>query len=84
MIRNQSPSVRLGPGEHRLTGRFDWVKLPEMILLPPMIGLVDLELDGRSIDFPEIDDQGRLWLAQRREDKLAGRSSQRSPVSIAE
>ncbi len=70
MMRKQSPSLRLGPGEHRVTGKFDWVKLPEMILLPSEVGLVDLVINGQPIEFPEIDDQGRLWLAPRKEDSL--------------
>lgn len=70
MMRGQSPSIKLAIGEYRVTGKFDWKQLPEMITIPPEVGLLDLELNGRLIEFPEIDDKGRLWLASRKDDPL--------------
>jgi hypothetical protein len=60
--REGIPSVRLEPGEHQIKGRFYWTRLPEMVRVPPSVGLLSLVLDGRRIASPLIDSQGRLWL----------------------
>ena len=64
--RNNTPAVRLMPGEHRVMGRFLWQRMPETIVVPPALGLVALSIDGRTIPAPHMDDQGRLWLREGR------------------
>jgi hypothetical protein len=63
--REDLPSVRLEPGEHRLKGRFYWSDMPEMMHVPPAVGLLALSVDGRSIADPVMDAKGQLWLRQR-------------------
>jgi hypothetical protein len=67
VIEQESQAVvELGLGAHRVTGRFEWDRLPEMLPIPPRSGLVTLTLRGEAVPFPERDGEGHLWL-QRRE-----------------
>jgi hypothetical protein len=63
--RNQHPCVRLTPGEHHIQGRFHWVRMPEMMRVPPSVGLIALTVGGQTIVSPAVDPQGRLWLQRR-------------------
>ena len=62
MDREGAPQIRITPGSHEITGRFQWSRLPEYLPLPPRSGLVSLVLQEQTIDFPNIDRDGRLWL----------------------
>jgi hypothetical protein len=73
--RKGVPSVRLSSGEHRILGRFSWERLPEMLPVPPSLGLLSLAIDGREVPSPAIDAQGRVWLqagaaTESREEKI--------------
>ncbi len=57
------PAVELAAGVHRLAGRLTWPVLPESLRLPLATGIVRLQVRGRAVDFPRIED-GRLLLAQ--------------------
>jgi hypothetical protein len=73
-----SPFIRLEPGTYEISGRFSWQSLPEALPLPREAGLVSLVINGRTVEFPDIDAEGRLWLKrsggqiepQDREDRL--------------
>lgn len=56
------PTVRATPGNHVLAGSFSWASLPENLSVPPRTGLVTLNLHGREMALPSLDEQGRLWL----------------------
>ena len=56
------PAVRLLPGTHRLAGRFVWPQRPEVLSVPPEIGLLSLRLNGREVSDPRRERDGRLWL----------------------
>lgn len=60
--RDGRPAVWLGPGDHRLRGRFQWSQRPDGLHLPPQTGLLSLEIDGAAVPNPTLDDAGRLWL----------------------
>lgn len=62
--RSNRPSIKLTPGEHHIKGRFYWQRRPEMINVPPSIGLITLLVDGQVFESPVMDDQGRLWLQE--------------------
>jgi hypothetical protein len=62
--RDGVASIYLSPGTHRVKGRFAWQRLPELIHVPPAIGLLSLMIDGRTVKAPQIDEQGRLWLTE--------------------
>ena len=58
------PQVRVQPGSHTVSGLFLWDTLPQGLQIPISTGLVALTLDNKMIDFPQIDDSGKLWLRQ--------------------
>ncbi len=62
--KNGRPVVQLPPGEHIITGRFLWRKIPEMIPVPPACGLVTLTVAGKEVR-PVVDESGRLWLQKK-------------------
>lgn len=62
--RGHIPSVYLEPGSHLIKGRFNWSRTPEMIHIPPALGLLALTVEGQKITAPVIDDKGRLWLRE--------------------
>jgi hypothetical protein len=64
------PAVLLGPGSHTLTGSFAWDSVPAALGIPEAAALVVLQLDGRRIAHPELDESGRLFL--RRPERAAG------------
>ena len=68
-LHNNSPAVRLEPGQYTLTGAFHWQHLPEFLQIPPWSGLVSLTLQQKKIPFPDIDDSGHLWLKRAQQDK---------------
>jgi hypothetical protein len=63
------PGVRLKAGRHRITGRFRWSALPELIAVPPETGLLSLVIAGQPVAFPKRDAQGRLWVQKRLEEE---------------
>jgi hypothetical protein len=60
--RDGGPRLRVGPGRHRVAGRFAWSRLPESLGVPAEIGLVDLRLEGQAVPRPRRDEAGLLWL----------------------
>ena len=60
--RGGSPTVGIGPGRHRVGGRFAWSRGPESLRVPPEVGLIELKLDGRAVRLPRREADGLLWL----------------------
>ena len=75
--RSDAPAVFLDPGRHTIEGSFEWHELPETLVIPAASGLVSLTIDGTAVDFPMIDEKGRLWLRKR-----AAASSQEDRVDV--
>ncbi|MFO7750981.1 MAG: hypothetical protein R6V54_12905, partial [Desulfobacteraceae bacterium] len=50
------------PGTHTITGTFVFDQPPEWIQIPERSGLLELTLLGKTVDFPRLDRNGRLWL----------------------
>ena len=67
LSREDQPSIKLAPGAHHITGRFQWKEMPESLALPASIGLVRLDLNGRPAAQAVRDESNRLWL-QRKQD----------------
>ena len=63
VLHQGAPSVRLPPGRHRLAGVFVWGERPVALPVPAASGVVALDVDGRSIERPRMED-GRLWLGE--------------------
>jgi hypothetical protein len=55
------PQLRLGAGDHTISGSFTWTRRPESLQLAALTALVDLTIDGKSIAPVELRG-GRLWL----------------------
>ena len=56
------PVVKLSVGKHQIQGDFLWRKMPKSLSVTPESGLVSLNLNGKQIAKPEVNEQGRLWL----------------------
>lgn len=77
--RENEPSVELLPGEHHIEGHFLWNRMPEMIQVPPQLGLLSLKVEGRTVEFPLVDSSGRLWLNK---DDTIAESEERLEVQV--
>ncbi|MEW6367790.1 MAG: hypothetical protein AB1714_24430 [Acidobacteriota bacterium] len=62
IAREGAPCVKLSPGVHSVAGRFQWDSLPELLQVPAGTGLLAVTVRGRRVEFPNRDEQGRLWL----------------------
>ncbi len=77
--KDGSPSVYLKPGTYSVAGSFSWNEMPEMIRIPPASGLVSLLVNGKKIEFPLLDSNGRLWLQTK---KAASTQEERVEVRV--
>jgi hypothetical protein len=62
-VARGQPLVRLGPGRHRIEGRFEWTRRPERLPVPAAAGLLSLRVDGSEVPLPERDER-HLWLGR--------------------
>ncbi len=67
VARNEVPSIRLGPGNWRISGQFEWDERPGVLRVPAQSGLVALAVDGKPVVRPEING-GSLFLGERQRD----------------
>ncbi|MFZ2313934.1 MAG: hypothetical protein WAV82_15090, partial [Methylobacter sp.] len=68
MERNGIPSVKLvagrgNPLQYQIKGAFLWDALPDNLSIPDDTGLIDLHVNGMTIQTPTIKD-GQLWLKE--------------------
>ena len=56
------PAVLLPPGRHQVTGRFEWMQLPEVLQVPPDVALVQLRVEGVPAQRIVAASGGQLWL----------------------
>lgn len=67
---NDQPVVRLPKGQHTLSGKFKWSKLPKSLYIPSSSGLVDLTVNSKLIERPVFNSEGQLWLLQSDNEKV--------------
>ena len=60
--RQGTPQIKLEQGIYTITGLFTWVSIPEYLTVPKHSGIVTVSLNNKNIEFPNLDEQGRLWL----------------------
>ncbi len=70
VARNNVPSVRLGPGDYTLAGRFAWDERPGLLPVPSESGLITLLVDDRRIARPDMNGNN-LFLGERRSETRA-------------
>ena len=56
------PALLVPPGTHTVSGTFLWDTLPQALVIPATTGLVGLTLEGQTVEFPDLDQAGQLWL----------------------
>jgi hypothetical protein len=56
-----APVTTLAAGQHTLEGRFLWHRLPETLVVPARIALLQLSVNGQSVAQPKRDGE-RVWL----------------------
>ncbi|MBX9791713.1 MAG: hypothetical protein K2Y37_22555 [Pirellulales bacterium] len=66
--REGKPFVRLTAGQRQLAGEFQWHEMPQRIALPPEVGILSLVVEGQSIDLPNWDASGDVWLKRQRDE----------------
>ena len=62
--KNGTPHVRIKAGTHTIEGLFRWSKLPKSLRVTPETGLVQLQVNNKTIEQPQFNQQGQLWLTQ--------------------
>lgn len=67
--RNGVPSIFLKKGSHLVKGVFRWKSMPEMITVPEKTGLVDLVINNKPVESLLLDNQGHLWLQNKKTGK---------------
>ena len=64
--RGGRPAVELTTGRYTISGRFLWQRQPPSLPVSASTGLVQLNVDGNRVEFPEWEN-GSLWLGERRQ-----------------
>lgn len=59
---DDAPALVVTRGEHRITGRFAWNKLPDSLAIPPETALLALTTGGARVARPARDEDGTLTL----------------------
>ena len=65
------PYVKLSAGEHIISGRFKWQKLPKSLTITPDSGLVSLQVNNQTVERPQFGYDGQLWLLQTDNQKVS-------------
>jgi hypothetical protein len=58
--RDGRPVLKAGTGEHTVSGRFYWPRLPDSLAVPPDTALLSLQVAGQAVPNPRFEEQGRL------------------------
>lgn len=56
--------VSVPAGQHKISGILPWKSAPEMIEVPSDVAQVSLNVDGKAVSSPRLDEQGRLWIRE--------------------
>lgn len=56
------PALELPVGRHKLSGRFEWPALPEILKVPPELAMVELQVEGAARPRISAASGGQLWL----------------------
>lgn len=62
--RDGEPQILVPRGRHVISGGLRWDALPESLQAPKETGLVSLVVQGKPVDFPVRDDEGRVFFGR--------------------
>jgi hypothetical protein len=65
--RQGVPQIKLKQGKYTIIGSFTWVSIPEHLKVPNHSGIVAVSLNNKNIQFPDLDQQGRIWLQAKKQ-----------------
>lgn len=60
---NHVPEVYLTVGTHEISGEIRWSEMPRTLQIPTQTGIVQLNLNGKMVASPAIENNNQLWLA---------------------
>jgi hypothetical protein len=60
-----TPTLRVAPGAHSVSGSFRWSRRPELLTIPSSVALVSLTIDAARVAAPQRSSAGILLGAQR-------------------
>lgn len=58
---NNLPAIRVQAGQHKITGKLEWQERPQFLQIPTDSALINVNIDGEALAWPNIDNNGRLW-----------------------
>lgn len=61
--KHNKPSIKLMPGSHLIKGEFFWDRMPESLAIPINTGIINLNINGKSIHDPTIKNN-MVWLKE--------------------
>ena len=68
--RHGVPQIKLQAGNYKVKGKFSYQSIPEFLQVNSRTALLSLSMKGKAVEFPSLDDSGRLWLhAKKKQDK---------------
>jgi len=59
---NGHPALYLPAGKHRITGKFNWLQMPQYIQISENTALFEVAIAGERQNWPTIDSKARLYL----------------------
>ncbi len=63
-LHDGKPAIQVTPGLHKIEANLVWDSLPETLAIPAETGLVSLNVEGKKVEFPDLEN-GKLWIRQR-------------------
>lgn len=78
--RNGQASVFATKGVFIITGKFHWTQPPEYLQVPINTGLINLSINNQTVNVPQLDNKGRLWLNKHH--KTTDNSSQQNRLDM--
>ncbi len=63
-LHDGKPSIYVEKGNYSVSGQYQWDSLPESLAIPEHTGIVSLQVDGKRVEFPDLEN-GKLWIRQR-------------------
>ena len=69
--RKGLPALHLKKGQYQISGKLLWDRMPEQLRIPPETGLINLQINGRTISNPNISQRGQLWLQSQEQQERA-------------